>query len=121
MITQYGMSDALGPLTFGRHQEQVFLGRDISQERNYSEAIAFSIDKEARRIIDEAYNKAQMLLENNLDKLNLVANTLIEKETLEATEFFELMKQTENQDQKPSETESTQINDEIADGIEESA
>lgn len=92
MITQYGMSDELGPLTFGKRQEQVFLGRDISQERNYSEAIAFSIDKEARRMIDEAYQKARKLLEDNIERLHAVANTLMEKETLEASEFTELMK-----------------------------
>lgn len=91
MITQYGMSEELGPLTFGRRQEQVFLGRDISQERNYSEAIAFSIDKEARRMIDEAYAKAKKMLEDNLDRLNAVANTLMEKETIEAEEFAQLM------------------------------
>jgi len=92
MITQYGMSEELGPLTFGRRQEQVFLGRDISQDRNYSEAIAFSIDKEARRMIDEAYSKARELLKKNMDKLHLVAKTLMEKETLEAEEFSRLMK-----------------------------
>jgi cell division protease FtsH len=91
MITQYGMSDELGPLTFGRRHEQVFLGRDISQERNYSEAIAYSIDKEARRIIDEAYSKTRELLENNMDKLHLVAKTLMEKETIKAGEFSQLM------------------------------
>jgi cell division protease FtsH len=99
MITQYGMSEELGPLTFGRRQEQVFLGRDISQDRNYSEAIAYSIDKEARRMIDEAYNKAKELLENNMDRLHLVAKTLMEKETLEAEEFFELMEGMDNDKQ----------------------
>jgi len=92
MITQYGMSEELGPLTFGRRQEQVFLGRDISQERNYSEAIAYSIDKEARKMIDEAYCKARKLLEENMDRLHVVAKTLMEKETIEADEFAELMK-----------------------------
>lgn len=92
MITEYGMSEELGPLTFGRKQEQVFLGRDISRDRNYSEAVAFSIDKEARRMIDEGYKKSRQLLEDDIDKLHLIAKTLMEKETLEADEFFELMK-----------------------------
>lgn len=87
IITEYGMSEELGPLTFGRRQEQVFLGRDISRDRNYSEAVAFSIDKEARRIMDESYNRAKQILMDNMDKLHLVAQTLMEKETLEANEF----------------------------------
>ena len=56
MITRYGMSDELGPITFGRQEEQVFLGRDISHERNYSEAVAYAIDKEAKAMMDEAYD-----------------------------------------------------------------
>ena len=92
MITRYGMSEELGPLTFGKRQEQVFLGRDISQERNYSEAIAYAIDKEARSIMDEAYNKAKDLLTAHMDKLHAVAQALIEKETIEAEEFYRIMR-----------------------------
>lgn len=91
MITEFGMSDELGPLTFGKKQEQVFLGKDISRDRNYSEAVAFSIDKEARKIMDNNYSKAKQILEKNIDKLHLVANTLMEQETLEAYAFIELM------------------------------
>lgn len=91
MITEYGMSEELGPLTFGRPQEQVFLGRDISRDRNYSEEVAFSIDKEARRIIENCYQRAKEILENNIHKLHLVATTLMEKETIEASEFQSLM------------------------------
>ncbi|MGB4043632.1 MAG: ATP-dependent zinc metalloprotease FtsH [Thermacetogeniaceae bacterium] len=91
MITEYGMSEELGPLTFGRPQEQVFLGRDISRDRNYSEEIAYSIDKEARRIIENCYQRAKEILENNIHKLHLVATTLMEKETIEASEFQALM------------------------------
>ncbi|GEA14572.1 ATP-dependent zinc metalloprotease FtsH [Moorella sp. E308F] len=87
MITEFGMSDELGPLTFGRKQETVFLGRDIARDRNYSEAVAFSIDKEARRIIDECYNRAKELLQKHMAELHLVARALMEKETLEAEEF----------------------------------
>jgi len=92
MITEYGMSDELGPLTFGRRQEQVFLGRDISRDRNYSEAVAYSIDKEVRRIIDECYKEAEKLLNDNMETLHLIAQTLMEKETIEANEFAELIK-----------------------------
>ncbi|MDD2421954.1 MAG: ATP-dependent zinc metalloprotease FtsH [Heliobacteriaceae bacterium] len=91
MITEYGMSEELGPLTFGHKQEAVFLGRDLTRDRNYSEAVAFSIDKEARRIIEAAYDKARKLLEANMNKLHLIAETLMEKETIEASEFTELM------------------------------
>ncbi|HZW82703.1 MAG TPA: ATP-dependent zinc metalloprotease FtsH [Candidatus Deferrimicrobium sp.] len=91
MITELGMSDELGPLTFGHKQEQVFLGRDISRDRNYSEAVAYAIDKEARRIIDECYQKAQNLIKEHIDMLNAIAGALMEKETLEANEFANLV------------------------------
>lgn len=91
MITELGMSDELGPLTFGHKQEQVFLGRDIARDRNYSEAVAYAIDKEARRIIDECYQKAQNIIKEYNDRLHKIAETLMEKETLEAEEFAALM------------------------------
>ena len=96
IITEYGMSQELGPLTFGRKQEQVFLGRDISRDRNYSEAVAFSIDKEARKIMDDAYIRSKQILNDNMDKLHLVAQTLMEKETLEANEFETLINSMED-------------------------
>lgn len=95
LITEFGMSEELGPLTFGHHDAQVFLGRDIARDRNYSEAVAFSIDREARRIMDECYNRAKQVLEDHMDKLTLVAETLIEKETLEADEFTALLENRE--------------------------
>ena len=98
VITEYGMSEELGPLTFGTKEEQVFLGRDIARDRNYSEAVAFSIDKEARKIMDECYARAESLLNENLDKLHLIAQELMEKETIEAEEFEALM----NNGQVPS-------------------
>lgn len=91
MITELGMSEELGPLTFGHKEEQVFLGRDIARDRNYSEAVAYAIDKEARRIIDECYQKAQTLIKDNIDKLHAIAEALMEQETLEAKEFAALM------------------------------
>ena len=91
MITRYGMSDELGPLTFGKRQDTVFLGRDISQERNYSEAIAYAIDKEARAIMDEAYNRARQILSDHIDALHQVAAILIGKETIEAVDFYRIM------------------------------
>jgi len=91
MITEWGMSDELGPITFGNKQEQVFLGRDIARDRNYSEAVAFSIDKEVRRIMEESYQMAEKLLRDNINKLHLIAQTLMEKEVIVAEEFAELM------------------------------
>ena len=93
MICEFGMSEVLGPITFGRKQEQqVFLGRDISRDRNYSEEVAYSIDKEVRRLIEEAYNKTEETLKTNIEKLHLIANALIERETLEADELEQLLK-----------------------------
>lgn len=91
MITELGMSEELGPLTFGHKEEQVFLGRDIARDRNYSEAVAYAIDKEARRIIDDCYQKAQNLIRQNMEKLHAIAEALMEKETLEAKEFAGIM------------------------------
>lgn len=91
LITEFGMSEELGPLTFGTKQEQIFLGRDIARDRNYSEAVAYSIDKEARKIMDECYARAESILKENIEKLHLIANVLMDKETLEAEEFEALM------------------------------
>lgn len=94
MITQYGMSDVLGPIAFGRAQNhQIFLGRDINHERNYSEEVASKIDKEVRKYIEEAYEKCRKILVDNIDKLHLIADALIERETLGASELEQLMKQ----------------------------
>jgi len=92
MITQYGMSDVLGPISFGESQDhQVFLGRDFNHQRNYSEEVASEIDKEVRKYIEEAYESCRNILIENLDKLTLIAEALIEHETLEASELEELM------------------------------
>ena len=86
MITEYGMSDAPGPLTYGVKQEQVFLGRDFSQNRDYSEAIAEAIDKEARLLMNECYHEAESILSENIEVLHTLAKALMEKETLNAEE-----------------------------------
>lgn len=92
MITDYGMSENLGSLTFGsKSDHQVFLGRDISKERNYSEEIAYSIDKEAKRWMDTCYERTEKILTEHMDKLVLLADTLMEKETLDAEQFILLM------------------------------
>jgi len=91
MIMEYGMSEELGPVTYGEKEEQVFLGRDISRHRNFSETVAHSIDREVRRIVDRSYHQAEELLKNNRDKLDLIANTLLERETLRGEELTELL------------------------------
>ncbi len=102
MVTQYGMSDELGPRVYGEKQEMVFLGREISEQRDYSDAIAEKIDREVREIIDFEYERVTTLLVENKDKLDLVAQTLLEVETLEAAEFVALMEGKDLPTQTPS-------------------
>jgi cell division protease FtsH len=90
MVTEYGMSDKLGPMTFGSAHDEVFLGRDFTRSRNYSEVVAAEIDGEIRTIIEGAYKKAESLLKENLSRLNMVAEALLEREKLEAAEFEEV-------------------------------
>ena len=87
MVTEYGMSDALGPIELGSGHDEVFLGRDFSKGRNYSEEVAAQIDEEIRRIVEVAYEKAETLLKENMNRLHNVATALLEKEKLEADEF----------------------------------
>jgi cell division protease FtsH len=91
MVCEYGMSDRLGSMTFGHPDGQVFLGRDITRERNYSDDVAAVIDEEVHKLMDEAYKGAEKMLTEHMDKLHLIANTLLEKETLEATDLRMLM------------------------------
>ena len=90
MVMQYGMSDKLGYVTFTNEDHEVFLGRDFSQGRNYSENVAAVIDEEIKRIIDECYKKCETLLTENRDKLDNIANALVEHEKLDAKEFEEV-------------------------------
>jgi cell division protease FtsH len=87
MVTRYGMSQKLGLVALGRKEELVFLGREISEQRNYSDEIAYEIDKEVRALVDEAYEKAKELLTTFKDKLIEISELLIEKETLDASDF----------------------------------
>ena len=91
MICEYGMSEKLGAVTFGHRQDQVFLGRDIGRDKDYSEEVAAQIDSEIRQVIDEAYQGTVKLLQDNIDKLHLIAEALIERETLEGYEVQQLM------------------------------
>ena len=92
MIMQYGMSDVLGPVAYGESQNhQVFLGRDINHQRNYSEEVASEIDKEVRKYMEEAYEACRKIITENRDKLELIAQALMERETLTAKELEELL------------------------------
>lgn len=92
MICEYGMSENIGPVTFGHRQDQVFLGRDIARDKDYSEEVAAEIDKEVRSFMEDAYAATEKLLSDNIDKLHVIAKALMEKETLEEKEINQLVK-----------------------------
>ncbi|MEV2860444.1 ATP-dependent zinc metalloprotease FtsH [Paenibacillus larvae] len=91
MVMEFGMSEKLGPMQFGSTQGQVFLGRDIGHEQNYSDAIAYEIDQEIQRITLECYDRAKQILTEHKDKVHLVAQTLLEKEQLDKDEIIQLL------------------------------
>ena len=92
MVTKYGMSEALGTITFGSGQEEVFLGRDFTTQKNFSEETSGLIDSEVKRIIDTAYRSAEEILRTNVEKLHQVAAVLLEKEKIDGEEFLDIMK-----------------------------
>jgi cell division protease FtsH len=92
MVCEWGMSKELGPMTFGRHEEQIFLGRDIAHHKDYSEQTALEIDREVRRIVDDSYQKAKSLLSGHLPLLHALAERLLEKEVVEGAEVAAMVK-----------------------------
>lgn len=113
MVTEFGMSEKLGPMQFGQPQGQIFLGRDLHTEQNYSDAIAYEIDLEIQRIIKECYERAKKILLEHRDKLELIAKTLLEVETLDAKQIRHLFDHgTLPKDDQEEETEKTDQNDE---------
>jgi cell division protease FtsH len=90
-VTRYGMSEKLGPLTFGNMEETIFLGREITTERNYSDSTAEEIDREVKKFIDEAHNTALKAIKKYKKAIEKVAETLMEKEVLEQEEFYEII------------------------------
>ena len=101
MVCDFGMSDELGPLTFGKSEEHIFLGREIAQHRDYSEATAQKIDAEVKKIVSGAYSKTSQLIKDNLDILHRMANALLETETLTSKDVDEIMR--DGQESKPEE------------------
>ena len=92
MVCEWGMSKELGPMTFGKREEQVFLGRDLGHQKDYSEHTAVEIDREVRRIIEEAYQQARSLLAEHIKVLHAVAEQLLEKEVLDGAQVAEILK-----------------------------
>ncbi len=91
MVTAWGMSEKLGPMAYGKNQENVFMGRDFGHQRDYSEKVAFEIDEEIKKIVDERYELAKQLLTQNRDMLEVISKELLEKETIDEKEFDEIM------------------------------
>jgi cell division protease FtsH len=91
MVCEWGMSSQLGPLSFGPKEEQIFLGREIAQHRDYSEQTALTIDREVRKVVDEASDRAEKLLSDNLEKLKDLANALLDKEILDREEIDKVL------------------------------
>ncbi len=90
MVTRLGMSETLGPMVYGQKEELIFLGREISEQRDYSEAVAQQIDKEVRRLVSEAYDRAKAIINQYRDRLDAIASRLLEVETLSREEFEEI-------------------------------
>ena len=91
MVTRYGMSDALGPMVYGENEGEVFLGRSVTTHKNMSEATLQKVDQEIRRIIDQQYSLARKALEDNRDKVEAMAQALLEWETLDAEQIQDIM------------------------------
>jgi cell division protease FtsH len=104
MVTQWGMSDALGPMVYGENEGEVFLGRSITTHKNVSEATMQEVDKEIRRIIDQQYAMARKLIEDNRDKVEAMTKALLEWETLDADQLNDIMAGLPPRPPKPSST-----------------
>lgn len=130
MICEYGMSENIGPVTFGHRQDQVFLGRDIARDKDYSEEVAAEIDKEVRSFMEDAYAATEKLLNENLDTLHVIAQALIERETLEEEEIKQLVEyghiltaeeKLALQQQKEAEQAAAQENADAVEAVSEAA
>src|SRR5262249_38665409 len=92
MVTEFGMSDRLGPITLGRRHGNPFLGRDLMEDRNYSEEAAKAMDEEVKAIMDESYQRAETILRENFEAMERIVAVLLDRETLERDEFLALMR-----------------------------
>jgi cell division protease FtsH len=125
MVTEWGMSEKMGPLVFGKKEEQIFLGREIAQHKDYSEKTAEDIDVEVRRIVVKAYDISTALIKENIDKLEALATELLERETMDAREIYDVVgleykpskyeaDPAVESGSKPEETEAKQSKDDTA-------
>ncbi len=122
MVTRYGMSEKLGPVLYGKDNDEVFLGMDYSHTKNYSEAYANTIDDEVKRILTECYDKCEQLLTEHNDKLTLIAETLIKQEKISGARFLELMDENydpEKDKENEAQTEETKGDEAAAESTEE--
>jgi cell division protease FtsH len=92
MVCEWGMSQNMGPLTFGKKEEQIFLGKELAQHKDYSEATAIMIDQEVKRIVQDSYERARQIILQNKEPLQRVAEALLEREVLEADEVARLVR-----------------------------
>ena len=100
MVTKYGMSDKMGPMVYGDSDDEVFLGNSITTKKNYSEEVAYEIDKEVRKIVEDAYTECRKILQENMDKLHYVAKGLLLYETLDANQFMQAFNEELSLDEK---------------------
>jgi cell division protease FtsH len=98
MVCEWGMSEKVGPITFGKGEEQIFLGKELSRPKDYSEETAVEIDNEIRRIVGENYSKAKAVLEENIDLLHKLTEVLLDKEVIDGKELEELVKDFKSKD-----------------------
>lgn len=97
MVCEWGMSEKMGPLTFGKQNEQVFLGRELGSQRDFSESIAMQIDQEVKRLVMENYDRAKSLLTENMVSLKRLAEALLEKEVLDGSDIDNILLQSSSQ------------------------
>ena len=108
MVTKYGMSEEMGPVEYGENQEEVFLGRSVTQTQSVSEEVAQKIDKEIRKLVDEGYNKARQILTEKIDDLHKIAKALITYETLTGEEIENII----NKNIYPADKQDLKVEDE---------
>ena len=108
MVTKYGMSEEMGPVEYGENQEEVFLGRSVTQTQSVSEEVAQKIDKEIRKLVDEGYNQAKQILSSKIDDLHKIAKALLTYETLTGVEIEDLI----NKNVYPANKEDLKVEEE---------
>jgi len=107
MVCEWGMSDAMGPLTFGKKEEQIFLGREIAQHQDYSEDTAIRIDQELKRIVTDNYDRARQFLETNRKALDRISEELLAREVLDADQVRRIVAGEKLEDHRPAAASST--------------